>query len=196
MHDHYESVVQFRSRKGTLSANFPKDVSGIDPEKLRLRYKATVEDDSYMQELDAITAFALPRFGQARDEGRRMAAEIEADIRLEPVGVLPLRKSEGYLFLHWSSHPETHIFYFTATLFTGAYTGHRQIRTSYLESARKSLGTTFESLKRDLIRRQPHLPNPATFLVEAKRAVPLEETFLPMARQLVARVAGDSGEGA
>jgi len=189
LHDHYENVAQFRSRKGTLSAHFPKELTGIDPEKVRLRFRPLQEDDGFLQELDAITAFALPHFRLAHEEGRQMAADIEAGLRVEPVGVLPLRRSEGYLFLHWTARPETHIFYFAATLYEGADSDHRQIRTRYVESARKSLGTTFEGLKRDLIRRQPQLPNPATFLVEARWPVPLEETFLPMARHLVARLA-------
>jgi len=183
----YESGVHFRQRKGTLSEHFPKEVSGVDPEKLRFRYSPKLEDDDYMQQVDAIMDFALPRFRQIRDEGQQMAADIAADLTLAPVGVMPLRKEEGYLFLHWTALPETHIYAYSLTLYT---TAGRQIRTRYLDSVRKGVGTTFEGLKRELIRKQPDLPNPATYLVEAKRYVPLEETFLPMAQRLVGKAVG------
>ncbi|WP_234734834.1 hypothetical protein [Tellurirhabdus bombi] len=185
LHDHYENGVQFRSRKGTLSRRFPKDVTGFDLEKLTLRYEPRTVDDTYLQQVDAIVDFALPRFREARDEGQQMAQEIEAELKLQPIGVLPLRKEEGYLFLHWTSKPETYIYQFNTTLYTGLRTTGRRVRMQYLESVRKGIGKTFEGLKLELIRRQPHLPNPATYLIEAKQTVPLEETLLPMAQRLV-----------
>jgi len=188
LHDHYESAAQFQSRKGTLSASFPKELTGIDPKSLAGQYKPKDEPEGYIQEIDAIMDFALPRFEQTLTEGQRMAREIEADLSLKPIGMLPLRRDEGYLFVHWTANPETHIYYFGLTLyagFTGQTGGKRIIRTRYIESVRKGVGQTFETLKLELIRRQPNLPNPATFMVESKRQLPLQETLLPMASRLI-----------
>lgn len=185
LHEHYETGVGYQRRKGWLASGFPRDLTGIDPQTLSLQFTSRHEEDEYIQQVDAIMNFALPRFRQARDEGQEMAADIEAGLKMEPVGMMPLRRDEGYLFLHWTARPDTHIYYFSLTLYTGSEA--RLVRTNYIESVRRNLGMTFEGLKRDLIRRRPGLPNPATYLVESKREVPLDETFLPMAERLVGR---------
>jgi hypothetical protein len=47
---------------------------------------------------------------------------------------------------------------------------------------------TFENIKLDLVKRYKHLPNPATYLVESKYVLPLEETLLPIAKKKVVEV--------
>ncbi|WP_460636236.1 hypothetical protein [Larkinella harenae] len=196
LRDHYETSLRFRNRKGTLSASFPKDATGIDPESLTVRYQPRLEEDTYMAEIDSIINFALPRFGQTLTKGQEMAKELEGNLTLTPVGMLPLCRDEGYLFLHWTSHSQTHIYYFNLTwtkralsALTDSPTQSLPIRTRYIDSVRKGIGTTYETLKLELIRRRPCLPNPATFMVESKRRLPLEETLLPMAERLVEREA-------
>ncbi|RRB07566.1 hypothetical protein [Larkinella rosea] len=197
LRDHYETGLRFRNRKGTLSASFPKDATGIDPESLTVRYQPRQEDDEYLSEIDSIIDFALPRFGQALTKGQQMADELAAHLTLTPIGMLPLRRDEGYIFLHWTAHSQTHIYYFNLswtgltipgfTFTNTSQTGSQPIRTRYIDSVRKGIGLTYETLKLDLIRRRPYLPNPATFMVESKRRLPLEETLLPMAERLVER---------
>lgn len=194
LRDHYENGLRFRNRKGTLSASFPKDATGIDPESLTVRYQPRQEDDTLMTEIDSIINFALPRFGQTLTKGQEMADELASDLTLTPVGMLPLRRNEGYLFLHWTAHSQTHIYYFSlsrpALALPGLTLSQTQtVRTRYIDSVRKGIGTTYETLKLELIRRRPHLPNPATYMVESKRRLPLEETLLPMAGRLVERQA-------
>lgn len=196
LREHYETGLQFRNRKGTLSASFPKDATGIDPESLTVRYQPRQEDENYMAEIDSIINFALPRFNRTLTHGQEMADELAASLTLTPVGMMPLRRNEGYLFLHWTAHSQTHIYYFNLTwtglalpdfAFTTAQTGKKPIRTRYIDSVRKGIGVTYETLKLDLIRRRPYLPNPATFMIESKKRLPLEETLLPMAERLVER---------
>ena len=61
------------------------------------------------------------------------------------------------------------------------------IRLHFVEAFRKSLAHTFENVKLDLIRRHRHLPNPATYMLESDRSYPVQETLLPIARQLLAQ---------
>ncbi|WP_229311012.1 hypothetical protein [Larkinella soli] len=140
----------------------------------------------------------MPRFGKTLSEGQQMADEIEAGLKLIPIGMLPLYRNEGYLFLHWTDHAQTHIYYFCLK-WSGLPSfrpnpaadpvGDPSVRTQYIDSVRKGIGRTFEALKLDLIRRRPHLPNPATFMVESRRRLPLEHTLLPLAGRLVERQA-------
>ncbi|MFN3316181.1 MAG: hypothetical protein ACK40K_05165, partial [Raineya sp.] len=51
----------------------------------------------------------------------------------------------------------------------------------------KSIFETFENLKISLLRKYSELPNPATYLVNAKLPYPLEETLLPIAKRVLVR---------
>jgi hypothetical protein len=42
-------------------------------------------------------------------------------------------------------------------------------------------------MKSDLMRENKHLPNPAAYAIESEMSLPLEETFLPIAKRLLVR---------
>ncbi|GAA4404609.1 hypothetical protein GCM10023187_22190 [Nibrella viscosa] len=183
---HYEAGLHFRRCKGTLNASFPKQVDQIDFKTRTVTYKSEVTDDAYLSEVDAIMDFALPRFREALTEGQHLWERIAASLTLEPIGLLPLRPNEGYLLIHHNPHSETLVYYFCLTLYDDNEPGGRIVQFRFVEKTRKSLGHTFENMKLDLVRRYRHLPNPATFMLEARRSYPVEETLLPIARQLIA----------
>lgn len=183
---HYETGLHFRRCKGTLNASFPKQVDRIDFKTRTITYKTEVMDNTYLSEVDAIMDFALPRFQEALTEGQRLWQDIANSLTLEPIGILPLRPNEGYLLINRNTQAETLVYYFCTTLFDDKEPGGRIVQVKFVEKARKSLGTTYENIKLDLVRKYRHLPNPATFMLEARRSYPVEETLLPIARQLIA----------
>jgi len=186
LRQHYETGVRFAKGKGTLNAAFPRRATGIAGPPPRIEYTAEVTDDEFMAEVDATMAFALPRFNAALTEGQQRWVDILATLTLAPVGLMPLRPEEGYLLLHATNQTDTQVYYFAMTLYTQQEPGGRLVQFHYVETVRKSLATTFESMKLDLIRRHRHLPNPATFMLESQRPYPVQETLLPIARQLLA----------
>lgn len=189
---HYENSLSFRQRKGTLNEAFPKRVARIDPQRSRIEYQPEVTDDVYLAEIDAITDFAVSGFGQLLTEGQQLWEAIATSLTLEPVGLMPLRPNEGYLLLHRTGPPdrqqsETHIYQFSLTLFDDRQPGGRTVHLRFVETKRKTLGTTFENMKLELVRQNRQLPNPATFMLESKRNYPVQETLLPIARQLIVK---------
>lgn len=184
---HYENGLSFRQRKGTLNEAFPKRAVRIDAGRQRIEYQSDVPEDAYLTEVDAIMEFAVPRFGQLLTEGQKLWEDIAMSLTIEPVGLMPLRPDEGYLLLHRSTHSETHIYQFSLTLFDDSQPGGRTVHLHFVETKRKSISTTFENMKLDLVRRNRHLPNPATFMLESKRNYPVQETLLPIARQLIVK---------
>ncbi|UFH53546.1 hypothetical protein [Spirosoma sp. KNUC1025] len=140
-----------------------------------------------MAEMDAIMEFALPRFQAMLVEGQQRWAEIASSLTLAPVGLLPLRPEEGYLLIHATNQTETQVYYFCITLYSEQEPGGRLVQLRLVDIVRKSLVNTFENIKLDLIRRNRQLPNPATYTLVSRRAYPVQETLLPIARQLLAR---------
>ncbi len=185
LRSHYDAGIRFSRGKGTLNAAFPKRVSGVTGPPPRIEYKSEVTDDSFMAEMDAIMEFALPRFQSMLTEGQQRWTDIAKSLTLAPVGLLPLRPEEGYLFLNAANEAETQVYYFCLTLYSDQEPGGRLVQLRFIEAVRKSLANTFENIKLDLIRRHRHMPNPATYMLESQQTYPVQETLLPIARQLL-----------
>lgn len=185
LRNHYDAGVRFSRGKGTLNAAFPKRATGITGPPPRIAYTSEVPDDTCMAEVDAIVDFALPRFQATLTEGQQRWADIAGSMTLAPVGLMPLRPEEGYLLLHATAQSETQVYHFCLTLYSEQEPGGRLVHLRFVETVRKSLFNTVENIKLDLIRRHRHLPNPATFTLESQRTYPVQETLLPIARQLL-----------
>ena len=189
---HYEATLRFRRGKGTLLAAFPKHVVGISGPPPRIEYKSDLPDDPLLNEVDEIVEFALPRFNATLTEGRQRWADLAATLTLEPVGLLPLRPDEGYLFVHYTTCSDLAIYQYRLTLYDEQAPGGRLVHWRLCERTQRNLGTSFERLKLDLIRRYDDLPNPAAFRLESQRLMPEQETLLPIAQQLLNRAVDPS----
>jgi hypothetical protein len=187
LRNHYADGVRFSRGKGTLNAAFPKRVSGVGGPPPRIEYKSEVTDPDYMTEMDAIMNFALPRFQAALTEGQQRWADIAGSLTLAPVGLMPLNSEEGYLMLYATNQSEAQVYQFSLTFYSDQEPGGRMVQLRFVEAVRTSLVNTFENIKLDLIRRYRQLPNPATYRLETTRTYPMQETLLPIARQLLAQ---------
>ena len=185
LRSHYDAGIRFSRGKGTLNAAFPKRISRVTGPPPRIEYKSEVTEPAFMAEMDAIMEFALPRFQAMLTEGQQRWADIVRSLTLAPVGLLPLRPEEGYLLLHATEQAEMQVYYFCLTLYSDQEPGGRLVQLRFVEAVRKSLVNTLENIKLDLIRRHRHMPNPATFMLESQKNYPIQETLLPIARQLL-----------
>ena len=187
LRSHYADGIRFSRGKGTLNAAFPKRVSGVSGPPPRIEYKSEVTEPAFMAEMDAIMEFALPRFQEMMTEGQQRWADIAGSLTLAPVGLMPLRPEEGYLLLCATNQSEAQVYQFSLTLYSDQEPGGRMVQLRYVEAVRTSFVNTFENIKLDLIRRYRQLPNPATYRLETSRTYPVDETLLPIARQLLAQ---------
>ncbi len=182
---HYHRSQELRSQQADFQAQFRKRLTGLDLRTFQLRYETPLPDDACSATLDEILDFALPRFAQTETEGRELDEEVDANLTVSPVGLLPLVRSEGYLLVDEPTRRETRVYQYRLTFFDNTRPPRRRMQTDHLETLRRGYSTTHEHLKLDLLRRYRHLPNPATFAVESRRVYPLEETLLPVAKRKV-----------
>ena len=148
----------------------------------------TQPESEYLMEMESITDYALPRFKNTIQEGEGLREEVEKSISIAPVGILPLYKNDGYLFLYEPTISETRIYQYNLTIYENNHEKRRGLKTFYIDTVKRSVVNTFENIKIDLVKRFRHLPNPATYLVESKFVLPLEETLLPIAKKKVVDV--------
>lgn len=184
---HYRNLLSIKENKQLIYENFPKVISKADFEKLKISYKAIIEDDEVMNEMEEIIDFALIKFKSLLEEGKGIYEFVEEKVEIQTIGLSPLYAKEGYMLLCPKVKPELEVYKYLVTVFESADETYRAVHTEYLESVSKSIYSTYESIKMQLIKKYKYLPNPATFLISAKVDLPFEQTFLPVAKRLLVK---------
>jgi hypothetical protein len=183
---HFNNLLAFRNNKRILQDQFLHKLA-VNTRKLELVYEQILADDKLMQELEHITSFALEEMKGTISEGTEIYDFVEKQLLIEPVGIIPIYKNEGYVFIRYGSFREVRIYNYNITLFEHQDARYKGIRMEYIDSREKTLANTYEQIKLDIIRNIRTLPNPAVFKVEFPLAVPFLETLLPVAKRVLAR---------
>jgi len=184
---HYQNLVIFKEEKQKISGQFTQRIRKIDLDNFRIEYEKLMHNDEYMDEIETILAFAIPQIKVQMQNGRELYEFVEAKLKIEPIGIVPLQSDEGYLLLSNGRGVDTQVYNYQLTIFESASEKYRAIRTHYLRSYIRKITNTYEAIKLDLIRTNRALPNPATFLVRSEQAFPLQETLLPIAKRSLVR---------
>lgn len=185
---HLRHLEAFQQHKSLLFGQFPQRLLGLDMERLQVVYEQTLADDELMRTIDEVVAYALPQIRQSVEQGREIYDKVEDGLTLEPVGLQPLYKQEGYLLLRIMPSPSTQVFRYSVSQFWQGNERLGGIQTQYVTTFTWGLGNHYSHMKSALIRHDPELPNPATFVVEAERAAPLIPTLLPITRRRLLRL--------
>lgn len=187
---HYNNIVAFRQNKQLMQDSFPKKLDRINLQRLEMVYEHILADDELMQELERITGFAMDEMKGAIDEGAEIYDFVEKNLLVEPVGIMPLYKNEGYVFLRYAGRSEVRIYNYTITLFEHQHAKYRGIKMAYMDMRTKNLANTYEQIKLDIIRSVRTLPNPAVYKIEFPLSVPFNETLLPVAKRVLVKQIG------
>lgn len=184
---HYNNLALFRINKQVMQDQFPGKLSQINLQRLELVYEQMLADDLLMQELEAITGYAQEKIQAVINNGTEQYEFVAQQTCIEPIGILPLYKDEGYILLRYGGNQEVTGYTYTTTLFEHKNARYRGIRVSYIGRWQHTVTNTFEHIKREIVRNIRTLPNPAVFRIETGLSVPLEETLLPIAKRMLVR---------
>lgn len=183
---HYRRAVQLRQNKDDIAALFPKQVKGIGKENLALEFESLLEDDEMMQALERILEFCIPKFEERVSEGRNIYEFVERGIEMTPVGIIPLRTTEGYLFLSQGKE-DTRVYSYEMTIYSHADSPWRSLRTFFIANWKRSISNSFEAIKTELIKNFRSMPNPAVYAAVSEIHIPVESAFLPIAKRMLLR---------
>ncbi|MFT7034337.1 MAG: hypothetical protein ACJA2S_002851 [Cyclobacteriaceae bacterium] len=184
---HYQNLNNIKNNKEVLYNQFPKQLKGLDIEKLELDYKVMIEDDDLMKEINDIINYSMPQIHKAINEGKNIYDFVEDNLEVDTVGLIPIYNKEGYMLLTQESKKYLKVYRYKVSMFEHHEENFSSISTTYISSEMKTISRTVESVKLDLIKRFKELPNPATFLFTSRLKFPLKETFLPVAKRLLMR---------
>ncbi len=184
---HYENLLNIKKGQQEMKNKFPKQLHGLDMEKLAIIYKELIEDSGMMKEMEEIVEYSIPMFKNSLNEGKEIYEFVEEQCEFSPVGLLPLYVDEGYLLINNSSKTETNVYRYQMTFIQSANERFRGINTTLIAKLKRGVGQTFENLKSELISKFTDLPNPATFAIQAKMKFPFTPTLEPVAKRLLVR---------
>ncbi len=182
----YSHTADLQSRKNLLKKYAQGQLIDIDWQKLELIYEKTAFETAVMRELDDIINYALPQLASALQVGEEIKADVAQDIQISPVGIEPLYKKEGYLFVYEEFIKEILVLYFKLSVYADKNDTYKSINTQLIEKRKYTFSDTFESLKLQLIKANHTMPNPATYLIHIKKVYPFESTLLPLVKEKVA----------
>ena len=183
-----EQLAHWCQRRTALAKAFPRAIQGFDLSRGALM-RCENQDNRIMEVIDSMIANALPGLGQALEQGAELRETLASHIHLEPIGVLPLRTSEGYLLLRQGSTARVYSYSLSvpARFIEGAV--HLDVRTRFVADYTIGFSCTFEHIKADLVRKNSDLPEPAVFAFTSAVSLPAIETFVPLAKRLVYELA-------
>jgi hypothetical protein len=146
---------------------------------------AVLEDST--DTLYRIIQFAIPKLEESIQEGQQIYDLIEQHLQVEVVGLIPLYKAEGYLFLRRGGEKVVRAYRYEIRPIQDKE-GLVGIRLEPVEEFVFSiLATPFTILRERLLKAHKDLPTPLTLVVESPLEVPLQETLLPIIKRNLPR---------
>jgi hypothetical protein len=180
---HYNNIVAFRENKKYLQEHFPKKLNGIQLQKLQLLYEQLIADTELMQELEDIIQYSADKMKRTINDGAEIYEFVEDKISIAPVGIIPLDTQEGYFFLSAGGTQNTDVYHYRLSIFEKHDEKYRSIKTVFVDHWHRSISSTYEHIKSELIRQRRELPNPAVYSIEVELKFPVDETLLPIAKR-------------
>jgi hypothetical protein len=184
---HFNNLKRLQENKDLLQKDFPKEIKNIDLNKLKLEYQQLMQDDDIMSELHSVIEYSIPKMKNTLEEGKEIYEFVEETLSIEPVGVVPVYKGEGYLFLQPGDQNTIQIYRYTASVFQKSTDTFKSLRLSFIGEEFRSITQNLRNIKLNLTRRFSELPNPATYFIYSPYEFPVQETLLPISKRYFMR---------
>lgn len=183
--DHYQDAKLIKEKKKTLASKMPKEISRLDLNKLELIYQRLDEDDDLFKDIEEIVDYAIPTMEKTLGKGKELHEWVESELKIYPIGIIPMYKDEGYVMLEVGDQKHTDIFQYQIKKFVMFNENIRGVYFKWVDRISRGIGDTFEQIKLRLIKQFTDLPNPATFLIHGSLMLPREETLIPMSKKII-----------
>jgi len=174
-----ENLRQIKNSKSSLSKAMPKTLSSIDVLNMTLDYQSGLTQRSEMDYLDEILRFSIPRLDRLYSIGNERRLELQNELDFFSIGIEPIYKREGYVFIRNKNQNKTNIFSFGINLIE-VQDQLVQVKFSYITSEDLTILNTYDKMKYNLVKNDWQMPNPPVYVIETKVELPVYETCLPL----------------
>lgn len=181
--DIYQNLVRFQTLKEQLSGAFPHELQGVDWKNAMLIYETVHKDDETLQSIETLIRWSIPLLKEKIEEGKCIYEFVQDNMQIGKVGIIPLYISEGYFCIRNNENATLDVFEYGTSIYTNPSQEYRSVYFRYLLSFRLNLSVTPESVKLELIRKFPKLPNPVIYYADTDLDIPFQESILPVAKR-------------
>lgn len=171
--------------KHIIEQKFPRVLMGIDLERGHLQYKSGVIASPYIKALEDIMDYALTVMCAAESKGKSIDDMVQHTIHIEPIGVLPIYKKEGFVFVTIGLSGQVKIYRYSLGRIGRLSTDLMNIKMKLIGFEQKSIYSTFTALKNEIIKKEKTLPNAAVFLISYNLDYPYHSTWWPVAKRIL-----------
>ncbi len=182
--DQYQSLLSLREGQDEFFEKAQKNPVKVDLEKLKIIYEDLPGGQEWMEEINRILEFSIPRIQSRVETGKAIYEEIENQINLEPVGIIPIDQSQGILFLKTRELGYVDVFQFKIEKMDYQGSPIKGIYTKFLETLKKGF-STLENLKTKLIDRYQWGEVPMAYFINTEYWVPRDSTLMPIAKRKI-----------
>jgi hypothetical protein len=184
----FNTLKSLKEKKEFMFNKFPERLVGIDKEKLSLIFETTQSDD-VLSEITEILEFSIPKIKTEIDQGAEIYDWADNNLMAEPLGIVPLYRDEGYVFINnQPATTELDIYRYKSTLFTSSTEKYRGISYRFIENRNTSTFESLNAIKQSLAKKFIDLPNPAAYVMWSKLPMPKKETLLPLSKKRLAKL--------
>jgi len=183
---HYRNLKQFKDSKQLLRNQFPKKLTGIQLQKLKIIYEEMMEDDRLLLEIEDIVQFAMHKMKGTVETGTEFYDYVESKMTIIPVGILPEQNEEGYFFL-FDGNSSIKVYNYRLSIIRRTQDRFRSLRSHFVDEWARNFVNTYGSIKAELLRASKNLKLPAFYAIETSLAYPTDSTLLPVAKRYLVR---------
>lgn len=167
-----------------------KELQGIDWESMKLIYSYNTEKEQDV--LEQIIDFSIPKIEKEIQHGKRVFNDIESKLKYTTVGLMPLHKNIGYFFIqNYPNHEMLVYQYELSDLYMQTRDGNvpfKSLKTEYIATYSFGIGNSLTSIKQEIIKRKPDIPNPAVYSFFPNQVAPMEHTVLPVVKRVLMKL--------
>ena len=184
---HARNLANFLDEKYKLYNQFPKRLQFEVENEVSIPKPVNHDENSIMEEIENIVSFAIPLLDNELSIGKDVYEYIESKLNFEPIGIEPLEKNGGYLFIKNGNQNTTQVYHYQMNIFTQPDATYRSIKTDYYTTYQMTITNTYEAMKQEIIKTDKLSYIPAVYLCYTDRTFPLHESLLPVIKRRLIR---------
>jgi hypothetical protein len=177
---HLKNLESFRTTR-ELIVNGGRQLKGFDFEKMTLLYDMPQDTQDFIV-VNNIVNYAEGKFQKSYNKGKSVYQEIESNISLRFVGIIPELKDFGFIIVNTDNVARIYKYEIGKIYLEN----ENYIILDEIDTQRISLDNSYEHIKLDLLNKFNQYANPAVIAAEINKTYPLKEGIIPVMRRKLA----------
>jgi len=188
--EHYRNLLKIKENLKKIK-DADKELVGIDWKNMSLIY-SKINEKNDEDVLEEIIDFSIPEMEKEIIHGKSVYDDVEQHLKYATVGVMPLNKNLGYFFVQDYPSPNFLVYkYEVSSIYqteNSQTIPYKTLKTEYISTYTLGLSNSLTSIKREIIKQYPDLPNPAVYSFFPNQTASLEHTVLPIIKRVLLKL--------